>query len=114
MENWLLIYNPASGGGKRAKAALDGIIETFQRKDKFITTYRLDRTTPSTIREVLEAGKFDGVLVCGGDGSVKSVGGLFFGRPPTFFAFARGRGAETAGAFFFCAVLCLTFPVPGV
>ncbi len=79
MENWLLIYNPASGGGKRAKAALDGIIETFQKKDKFITTYRLDRTTPSTIREVLEAGRFDGVLVCGGDGSVKSVGGLLAG-----------------------------------
>ncbi|MBR5783309.1 MAG: YegS/Rv2252/BmrU family lipid kinase [Clostridia bacterium] len=76
MERLLLMYNPASGGGKRIKSMLDGIIEIFQAKDKFITTYRLDHTTPSTLEEVLDAGDFDGVLVCGGDGSAKFVGGL--------------------------------------
>lgn len=76
MENWLLIYNPASGGGKRIKTALDGIVETFQKKDKFVTLYRLDRTTPSLIEQVLEAGHYDGIIACGGDGSVKTIGGL--------------------------------------
>ena len=46
MEHWLLMYNPASGKSTRIRSQLDGIIEIFQSKDKFITTYRLDHTTP--------------------------------------------------------------------
>ncbi len=76
MEHWLLMYNPASGGGKRVRAALDGIIEIFQSKDKFITTYRLDHTTPSELEAVLDSAHYDGILACGGDGSVKFIGGL--------------------------------------
>lgn len=105
MEHWLLIYNPASGGGRRARAALDGIIEIFQKQDKFITTYRLDRVTPSSIEDVLFSGHFDGVIACGGDGSVKTVGGLLakhqskmpFGVLPngTCNDFARSLGLPT-------------------
>jgi len=76
VENWLLMYNPASGGGKRIKSQLDKIIEIFQAKDKFITAYRLDHTTPSTLEQVLQAGHYDGIIACGGDGSVNFIGGL--------------------------------------
>ncbi len=76
MENWLLMYNPASGGGKRIKTQLDKIIEIFQAKDKYITVYRLDHTTPSTLEQVLEGGHYDAIIACGGDGSAKFIGGI--------------------------------------
>ena len=71
-----MMYNPASGGGKRIKAQLDKIIEIFQTKDKFITVYRLDRTTPTSFEQVMESGHYDGIIACGGDGSAKFIGGL--------------------------------------
>ncbi len=70
------MYNPASGKGSRIRSQLDGVIEIFQAKDKFITTYRLDRNTPSDIEAVLDQGNYDGIIACGGDGSVKYIGGL--------------------------------------
>lgn len=76
MEHWLLMYNPASGKGNRIRSQLDGIIEIFQSKDKFITTYRLDHTTPSDVEAVLDSAHYDGIIACGGDGSVKFIGGL--------------------------------------
>lgn len=76
MENWLLIYNPASGGGKRIKPALDRIVEIFQKKNKFVTLYRLDRSNPASIEDLLNANHYDGVVACGGDGSVKAIGGI--------------------------------------
>lgn len=76
MEHWLLMYNPASGKSARIRAQLDGIIEIFQAKDKFITTYRLDHTTPSDLEVVLDSAHYDGILACGGDGSVKFIAGL--------------------------------------
>ena len=76
MEHWLLMYNPASGKSSRIRSQLDRIIEIFQAKDKFITTYRLDRTTPSDLETVLDSAHYDGIIACGGDGSVKYIGGL--------------------------------------
>ena len=70
------MYNPASGGGKRIKSQLDSIIEIFQAKDIFTTLYRLDKVTPYTVEDLLERGNFDGVIACGGDGSVKYIASL--------------------------------------
>lgn len=76
VENCLLMYNPASGGGKRVKAQLDKIVEIFQKNDKFVTIYRLDRTTPSTLEQVFDSGHYDSVIACGGDGTAKFIGGM--------------------------------------
>ena len=76
MEHWLLMYNPASGKSARIRSQLDGIIEIFQAKDKFITTYRLDHTTPTDLEAVLESAHYDGIIACGGDGSVKYIASL--------------------------------------
>ena len=80
VQNCLLMYNPSSGGGKRVKAQLDKIIEIFQKQDKFLTLYRLDHTTPSTIEQVLDGGHYDSIIVCGGDGSAKFIGGMLARR----------------------------------
>ncbi len=76
MEHWLLMYNPASGKSARVRSQLDAIIEIFQAQDKFITTYRLDHTTPSTLEQLLDSAHYDGIVACGGDGSVKFIAGL--------------------------------------
>ncbi len=76
MENWILMYNPASGGGKRVRSRLDSIIEIFQSSDKLITAYRLDAANPTSIETVLDSGKYDGIIACGGDGTVNFVGSL--------------------------------------
>ena len=73
MEHWLLMYNPASGKSSRIRSQLDRIIEIFQAKDNFITTYRLDRTTPSDLETALDSAHYDGIIACGGDGSVKYI-----------------------------------------
>lgn len=71
MEKLLLVYNPNSGK-KNIALHLDKIIEIFASAGKIITLYRIGDPVNS-IENVLKNGDFDGVVVCGGDGSVNCV-----------------------------------------
>ena len=71
MEKLLLIYNPNSGK-KNIAAHLDKIIEIFALENKLLTLYRLSKDN-SGLESLITDGGFDGIIVCGGDGSVNSV-----------------------------------------
>ena len=71
LEKILLIYNPNSGK-KTITTHLDKIIEIFSSADKLVTLYRIGDMN-YTIEEVISSNEFDGVVVCGGDGSVNTV-----------------------------------------
>ena len=68
MEKLLLVYNPNSGK-KNIALHLDKIIEIFASAGKIITLYRIGDPVNS-IENVLKNGDFDGVVVCGGDGTL--------------------------------------------
>lgn len=65
------MYNPNSGR-KNISAHLDKIIEIFVNEGKLVTLYRIG-ASPYTLIETLENTKFDGIVVCGGDGSVNAA-----------------------------------------
>lgn len=71
MEKLLLIYNPNSGK-KNIAANLDKIVEIFASHNKIMTLYRLSSQNDQ-LNDLIVNGEFDGVIVCGGDGSVNSV-----------------------------------------
>ena len=71
MEKLLLIYNPNSGK-KNIAQHLDKIIEIFKSEGKLMTLYRLGKENPDLTDTIVNGG-FDGVVVCGGDGSVNAV-----------------------------------------
>lgn len=76
MEKLLLIYNPNSGK-KNITAHLDKIVEIFAAAGKIVTFYRLGDNVNS-IEDVLKNDNFNGVVVCGGDGSVNAVAKILF------------------------------------
>lgn len=71
MKKLLLIYNPNSGK-KNIASHLDKIIEIFATEGKLLTLYRLQKENPD-LPSMITDGGFDGVVVCGGDGSVNTV-----------------------------------------
>ncbi len=71
MEKILLIYNPNSGK-KSVVNHLDKIVEIFSSAGKITTLYRIG-DAPYTIETVIKEGNFDGIVVCGGDGSINTV-----------------------------------------
>lgn len=71
MEKLLLVYNPKSGK-KNIASMLDRIIEIFASEGKLTTLYRIGENKFS-VKDVLEKEKYDGVVVCGGDGSVNTI-----------------------------------------
>ena len=68
MEKILLVYNPNSGK-KNITAYLDKITDIFLQAGKLVTLYRMGSTEMS-FGEVLKDGNFNGLVICGGDGSV--------------------------------------------
>ena len=72
MEKILLIYNPNSGK-KNIAAHLDKITDIFKSAGKLVTLYRIDEKNSMSTEELIQSGVFDGVVVCGGDGSVNSA-----------------------------------------
>ena len=72
MEKILLTYNPNSGK-KNIAAHLDKIIDIFACENKLVTLYRIGEKNMLSMDELIKDGGFDGVVVCGGDGSVNSV-----------------------------------------
>lgn len=75
MEKILLIYNPNSGK-KNIAAHLDKIIDIFESAGKLITLYRIDEKNRMSMEELIQSKSFDGIVVCGGDGSVNSVAAM--------------------------------------
>lgn len=71
MEKLLLVYNPKSGK-KNIASSLDKIVEIFSAAGKITTLYRIGECEYS-VKDVLEENEFDGVVVCGGDGSVNTI-----------------------------------------
>ncbi|MBQ8606233.1 MAG: YegS/Rv2252/BmrU family lipid kinase [Clostridia bacterium] len=67
MEKILLMYNPNSGK-KNIAASLDKIVEIFVQAGKLVTLYRIG--SEYSFEQVLSDGDFNGLVVCGGDGSV--------------------------------------------
>ena len=71
MEKILLVYN-SNSGKKTIASHLDRITEIFASEGKILTLYRFgDVINP--LADVLKSGGYDGVVVCGGDGSVNYV-----------------------------------------
>lgn len=75
MEKILLIYNPNSGK-KNIASHLDKIVDIFESAGKLITLYRIDEKNRMSMEEIIQNGSFDGIVVCGGDGSVNSVAAM--------------------------------------
>ena len=75
MEKILLIYNPNSGK-KNIASHLDKIVDIFESAGKLITLYRIDEKNRMSMEEIIQNGSFDGIVVCGGDGSVNSVASM--------------------------------------
>lgn len=72
MEKLLFVYNPLSG--KRTIASmLDKITEIFVKQNKSLTLYRMCPENTMPLKELIENGGFDGVMVAGGDGSVNAI-----------------------------------------
>lgn len=72
MEKILLIYNPNSGK-KNIASHIDKIIDIFSAENMLVTLYRIGEKNKLPMDELIKNGGFDGVVVCGGDGSVNSV-----------------------------------------
>ncbi len=72
MERILLVYNPKSGK-KSIASHLDKLCEIFATEGKLLTLYRLGSDNLQPLSELIRGGGFDGVVVCGGDGSVNSI-----------------------------------------
>lgn len=71
MEKILLVYN-SNSGKKTIATHLDRITEIFASEGKIITLYRFgDVINP--LADVLSSGEYNGIVVCGGDGSVNYV-----------------------------------------
>lgn len=72
--NLLFIYNPESG--RRSIAGqLDKIISAFVKEGKLLTLYRIGADNPRDLTAEMISGRYDGVVVCGGDGSVSTIAG---------------------------------------
>ena len=71
MEKILFVYN-SNSGKKNVAGLLDRITEIFASEGKVLTLYRLGDKV-NDIHTLLADGGFDGVVVCGGDGSVNFV-----------------------------------------
>ena len=72
MEKILLIYNPNSGK-KNIAAHIDKITEIFSAEEKLVTLYRIGDKNNLPLSGLIQDGGFDGIVVCGGDGSVNSI-----------------------------------------
>jgi len=75
MKKILLIYNPNSGK-RNIASLLDKIIQIFASADKVVTLFRIGSKNNISLKDLIVDGAFDGVVVCGGDGSVNSVAKL--------------------------------------
>ena len=72
MEKILLIYNP-NAGKKNIAVHLDKLIDIFTAQNKLITLFRIGEKNQLKLEDIIKNGDFNGVVVCGGDGSVNSV-----------------------------------------
>ena len=75
MENILFVYNPESGK-RKIVGMLDTLAKIFQKQDKFLTFYRISDDNASTVLDVIKNSSFDGIVVCGGDGTVNIIANL--------------------------------------
>lgn len=72
MNKLLMIYNPNSGK-KNITTHLDKIIEIFAAEGKLLTLYRIGKNSGNDIKKIISSGEYEGVIVCGGDGSVNTT-----------------------------------------
>lgn len=72
MNKLLMIYNPNSGK-KNITAHLDRIIEIFAAEGKLLTLYRIGENRGADLKKIIGSGEYEGVIVCGGDGSVNTT-----------------------------------------
>ena len=73
MQKLLLVYNPVSGNAE-FKNSLDSVVESFQRRNIFLTLYRT--RAENTIDEFVECVKnfeVEGIISAGGDGTLHRV-----------------------------------------
>lgn len=75
MEKILLIYNP-NAGKKNIGGYIDRIADIFAAENKIVTLYRIGGKYNVKLQKIIAEGGFDGVVVCGGDGSVNTVAKL--------------------------------------
>ena len=73
MKNVLFIYNPNSG--KRViSSQLDKLVGIFTEEGMIPTIARIGAIDDNdSVRELIASGRFDGVIVAGGDGSVNTI-----------------------------------------
>lgn len=81
MEKILLVYNTKSGK-KNIAGMLDRITEIFTSENKIITLYRIADSNKLDLKQMICSGNFDGIVVCGGDGSVNTVAKLIIENNP--------------------------------
>ena len=72
MDKILLVYNPLSGK-KNIGGYIDRITSIFAAENKMVTLYRIGGKYDVTLGKIIKEGGFDGVVVCGGDGSVNTI-----------------------------------------
>ncbi|HBQ65221.1 MAG TPA: lipid kinase [Clostridiales bacterium] len=72
LKRMLYLYNPAAGSHEHAYS-MDRIVERFQRQNVLIQPYRLHETDEPAFLDRLLTEASDGIVVCGGDGTVNHI-----------------------------------------
>jgi diacylglycerol kinase (ATP) len=72
MENVLFVYNTMSGSGT-IKAKIDAINERFNKAGMVVTSVRISNTCNVDLAGLLSSGRFDRLVIAGGDGTINSI-----------------------------------------